>query len=457
MSSPKPNTSTPQESDDAQDEYASPSAQPQDEVFSASHLESLLTRFKKLVELQESTDRSALNYEWAWRHRGGALQFHLGVSVMIHGDEVGPLEGLIDFMEALAEGRIEFPGTFTCFIGNPEAARLQRRFVDLDLNRVIEPLAPDSDRPLAHEVLRAQRLLPLLDQFDLYIDFHQTILDSVHPFYICPWNVETWRWMRVMGGAKMWVTRHPERGGGGLKCADEYVRQRGVPSVALELGVRGFSAQARSRVWRSLVRVINTLVELEQGEVTLEQLAEQQPELTFYETHTRYPFDDSALKLAPGWVNFSPVHKGMILTAEASEDDEFTEHTPRSEHDALSNQDADGAPSKPLKIDSLNDLSDDSPEIETSTVDSTARPSPSSSTSTLTLHATTEGALLFPKYPPRDEEGRALDPCPKELCRIIKALDEHPLTLWQIEDDPEHVHPEHDPENDSEHDPEAHL
>lgn len=440
MGSSKSNTPDSHERVDAQDEQELSQEMSQDEVFSAAHLETLLARFKELVELQDPSDRSALNYEWSWRHRGGELNFHLGVSVMIHGDEVGPLEGLIDFMEALAEGRIEFPGVFTCLIGNPEAARLQRRFVDLDLNRVIEPITPDHERPLAHEVLRAQRLLPLLDQFDLYIDFHQTILDSIHPFYICPWNVDTWRWMRIMGGAKMWVTRHPERGGGGLKCADEYVRQRGVPSVALELGVLGFSAQARSRVWRSLVRVINALVELDQGEITLEQLAEQQPELIFYETHTRYPFDDPALQLAPGWVNFSPVEEGMTLTAEFGEDANVNEET----SEAPDTSEISEAP----ETSETSEISERAsvPELETSEIHSTggihmtaastissSEPELSSLStrrSSLTLHATTEGALLFPKYPPRDEEGRALDPRPKELCRIVKLLDDHPLVLW---------------------------
>jgi hypothetical protein len=45
-------------------------------------------------------------------------------------------------------------------------------------------------------------------------------------------------------------------------------------------------------------------------------------------------------------------------------------------------------------------------------------------------YAEVSGAILFPKYPPRDDQGLALDPRPKEICRIIRPLDGHPLELW---------------------------
>ena len=359
--------------------------------YTSAELEEQLERFQNLVQQLSSDERVALDYEWAWRFKGGESGLHLGASVMIHGNEVGPLVGLLDIMESLASGRLSFPGTFTCFIGNPEAARLQRRFVDIDLNRVFEVSSLEEGEVIPHEVRRAQKLIKLLNSFDLYIDFHQTILDSAQPFYISPWSEEAWRWMRLMGGAKVWVTRDPSRGGGGLKCADEYVRRRGQPSVALELGALGFSAQARSGVWRSLSRALNAINELSQGTSDLMSLAESQPELTFYETRTRYPFDDAALTLKPGWVNFSPVRRGALLTEDSSGPDIAVEVP--SEHAADHETHADEA-------------------------------------SPLARYASESGALLFPKYPPRDDQGRALDPRPAELCRIVTPLKGHPLDLW---------------------------
>ena len=354
-------------------------------------LEELLTLFQSLVRNQRGDERIKLDYEWAWRFRGGDSDFHLGASVMIHGNEVGPLEGLLDIMEALSHGRISFPGTFTCFIGNPEAGRLGRRFVDVDLNRVFDAKYLNDTDVVSHEGRRVQKLMPLLDELDLYIDFHQTVLDSTQPFYISQWNLEDWRWMRLMGGASVWVTRNPKRQGGGLKCADEYVRQRGHPSVALELGALGFSAKARSGVWRSLSRVMNAIAELQRGDSDLAELAMSQPDLQFYETHTRYTFDHPALSLTPGWVNFAPVERGEPLTTSSSvdhdlnADDQYTESTESTE---------------------------------------------STDSSLSVRYAEVSGAILFPKYPPRDHQGLAIDPRPKEICRIIRPLDGHPLELW---------------------------
>lgn len=345
-------------------------------------LDLFLTRFQDFVHDLSSEARAELGYEWAWSCTGkpeleeGIHPFHLGVSVLVHGDEVGPLAGLIDIMDALNSGRLSLRGRVTFFLGNPEAAQLGRRFVDVDLNRVITSVDHDelpADAP--HEVKRAQALLPLLNQFDLYIDFHQTILESKQPFYICPWQEEGWRWMRLMGGASVWVTRHPEIGGGGLLCADEFVRRRGKPSVALELGERGFSAQSRAGVWRVLSRVISAMHTIARQEGTLEELSESQPELTFFETHTRYPFDDPRLTLSEGWVNFAPVTEGQVLT--------------------------------------------------------TNKEGP------LARHASLKGALLFPKYPDRDETGAALEPRPIELCRVVIPLSEHPLRLWPAQTEPQ--------------------
>ena len=329
-----------------------------------SLLDQYLKTFGEFVDQQSIDVKDQLNYKWAWAYDGGHSSFQVVVTVMIHGNEVGPLEGLLDIMDALQSGKLSYSGKFLCVIGNPEAAQSNQRFIDKDLNRVFEDGLSEQQ---LHEVQRAQEIMPLLQRADLYIDFHQTILDSMQPFYICPFNQESWYWMRVMGGAKVWVTRHPQRGGGGLKCADEYVRQRGKASIALELGALGFSAKARAGVWKSLSRAFSAINRLETEGQELKHFAENEPDLQFYETDYRCQFTDPRMKLREGLINFQAI----------------------SEHEVLSNLEAD-----PM------------------------------------IHAPKEGYILFPKYPNRDQEGLACSPRPKELYRIITPLAEHPLELW---------------------------
>lgn len=392
-------------------------------------LEEYLTSFNQFVEAQESQLKHSnlVSDPWLWTYDGGGSTFHLVVSVMIHGNEVGPLEGLLDIMDALDSGKLNYHGKLTCFIGNPKAARQNRRFLDIDLNRVfdkeyvknqsekitqngikdLELEAKDNNEssrfPLPYEMQRVTQLFKVLDQADLYIDFHQTIVDSSQSFYICPFSKESWHWARILGGAKVWVTRHPQFGGGGLKCADEYVRQQGKASLALELGAAGFSSKARAGVWKSLNRAFaainqlsdqatkesslgqeskntNTESQLNLGDelnssvanseeytlVSLESLAADEPELTFYETSYRCSFDQADYALKAGFINFQ-------------------------------------------SVDENEQVSDSNSPL---------------------LLAPKAGVVLFPKYPQRDEKGEALDPRPKELYRIVTPLNAHPKELW---------------------------
>lgn len=41
-----------------------------------------------------------------------------------------------------------------------------------------------------------------------------------------------------------------------------------------------------------------------------------------------------------------------------------------------------------------------------------------------------DGRLLFPKYPRRDEQGRALPPLPEELYRVVVPPPGHPMEIW---------------------------
>ena len=333
-------------------------------------IEDKLNIFSQFVAKQTNEQRGSLTDQWAWRYVGGQSDFHILVTVMIHGDEVGPLDGLLDVMDALESNKLTYDGVITCVVGNPEAGRIGQRFVDVDMNRIFsrDAWSATTDQPIPIEVKRAEQLMDYIDDCDLLIDFHQTIQDSVQAFYITPWSSQAWRWMRLMGGAKVWVTRHPERGGGGLKCADEYARQQGKPAIALELGSLGFTPKSRSGVWKSLSRALKAINSIHRGEASLEELAEAERELTFYETSYRARFDDPKMYLRDGVINFAEVEAGERLSAQ----------------------------------------NDQVPE----------------------LIAPLSGSILFPKYPPRDEIGVALEPRPSEIYRIITPLEGHPLDLW---------------------------
>ena len=280
---------------------------------------------------------------------------------MVHGDEVGSLPAALRLITALSDQSIPYGGRVTIFVGNPEAGLEDRRFLEADLNRVFLEGAGDT-----HEAKRAREIMPILDQADLFVDFHQTILSTERPFYIFPWQPVGWRWARNLRAADVWVTRNPGQAfSAGTRCADEYVRMLGKPGITIELSKKGFDQAAERIAWESMISTLRTADNIYCNATTLDESARKQPDLLFFHTVHREAFSSDELALRQGLTNFKSVRAGELL----------------------------------------------------SSPDSTQ------------LLAPMDGNLLFPKYPSR-EEGRAVNPVPKEIYRVIRPLTEHPAELW---------------------------
>ena len=320
-----------------------------------ARLQGYLESFSKLAS------NGPYSYPWVHHHDGGIHRTHIVFGIMVHGDEVGSLPAGLRIIQALTDKTIGFGGRVTFFIGNPEAGLANKRFLESDLNRVF--LDNDSQN---HESVRARQIMPILDDCDVFIDFHQTILRTEQPFYIFPWNTDGWAWARALQAAKVWVTRHPGQSfSTGTMCADEYVRQQAKPGLTIELSEKGFSPTAEDIAYRAIVDALTLCDQIHQGKTTLHSFAKTKPDLTFYHTIHREAFVDPRLTLQPGLSNFRAVLKG----------------------DSLSSGD------------------------------------------TPTLIAPESGMLLFPKYPPR-KAGLAQHPKPKEIYRIIAELPGHPKDLY---------------------------
>ncbi|MCP4807996.1 MAG: hypothetical protein GY913_32055 [Proteobacteria bacterium] len=256
-------------------------------------LDALLSRFEGLANGPVS---------WSFQHDGGGLDTHVVFGSMIHGNETGSLPAVVELAEDLSSGAVQFGGRVSLFIGNVEAARADRRFLEADLNRVFI----DSDVD-THEHRRARELRRILDEADVFIDLHQTILPTEQPFYIFPWTAKGGDWARGLAAARVWVTRPSgESFSSGTCCADEYVRNRGHIGLTVELGQKGFSPSAGQLASRVMRRA---LVMAETGD-------REGPELEFWRTTAKVPYSDRALRLRPGLTNFRPVRRGERLTAD---------------------------------------------------------------------------------------------------------------------------------------------
>ena len=67
-----------------------------------SSLQEYLDQFQTYVQRQTTPISSIEEYPWVWSYQGSSddpthtgYSFHIGASVMIHGNEIGPLEGCL--------------------------------------------------------------------------------------------------------------------------------------------------------------------------------------------------------------------------------------------------------------------------------------------------------------------------------------------------------------------------
>ena len=235
---------------------------------------------------------------------------HVVFGGITHGNETGSLPAMAKMAEKLARGETSYGGRVTLMLGNIEACKQDKRFLEADLNRVFLPEAPES-----LEKSRAFEMMKVLDTADVFIDFHQTIEPSEKPFYIFPFHASGYEWARVLGGGESLITRDARHAfSEGCVCADEYARNRGIPGITLEMGQKGLTPLAEQLTWQTMERALDAMDKVSMGETINEQLkALNPPEFEFIEIQYAEKFAGPRTRLNPGLLNFTWVKAGETI------------------------------------------------------------------------------------------------------------------------------------------------
>ena len=263
-----------------------------------------------LLNIFQDYNNSA-RYPWQWIHHGGEFDFQLQINGIIHGNETGSLPALVKIIEEIETKKRHFGGRLSIILGNPEAARLDRRFVEKDLNRLFLDQADAS-----HEGRRARELMPIFEQADLLIDLHQTILPSNEAFYIFPNEPEALAWAQALAVTQFYVDATPSKDSQpAYQCADEFVWRRGVPAITIELGEKGIRESTTARAYLAITRALELIERLHSTPMTIADLALQAQALQHYRTSHREPYHSKEHQLRQGLINFVAVQRGDNLAA----------------------------------------------------------------------------------------------------------------------------------------------
>lgn len=268
-----------------------------------------------LADLELFLSRAAtgpFHYEACHHFPGVRAGGHVVLGFVIHGNEVGSLRAAVELQSELLATAPETP--VTLLLGNLDALTHGVRYLEEDFNRVFT-----FDRPAKSlERRRAERVRPILDHADYFLDFHQTGTPTRSAFWTMPWTRELGLWARAIGAAPRGLTRKSTQAfSPGLMCLDEYVRARGKLGITVELGERGVDPdQARSCLLASR-RLIALTRQLEGG-TSLDMLASEMPRVSWLETAHVVSSEGGSRRLRPGLTNFTPVREGEELGADGS-------------------------------------------------------------------------------------------------------------------------------------------
>ncbi|MBB5608495.1 MULTISPECIES: succinylglutamate desuccinylase [unclassified Janthinobacterium] len=116
----------------------------------------------------------------------------VAVSVGVHGDETGPIEVLAYLLDALSRDASALAVDLLVCVGNVDAIRAGKRFIDADLNRMFRPVR--GALASAAEAARADDMIAATSAFfngagpvRWHLDLHTAIRPSVYPtFAIVP-------------------------------------------------------------------------------------------------------------------------------------------------------------------------------------------------------------------------------------------------------------------------------
>ncbi len=263
-----------------------------------------------LREFEALAHPGPYSYRYCHHFAGTGCERHLVLGCLTHGNEFGTLPAALRLVRALANGEVQTRSRVTILLGNTDAALAGQRFLEEDFNRVFT-----FDRPASsHERRLAERVRPILDDADVFIDFHQTQTPTSSAFWTFPWQDDLGDWANALAAAPLGLTRAAGQSfSPGTCCLDEYVRGRGRVGLTLEVGERGHDPAQAEITYRAMLRAIALVDSGARGAALRAVLPEGAP-VRWFATREVVSVRTGAERLRAGLCNWTAVDEGELLS-----------------------------------------------------------------------------------------------------------------------------------------------
>ncbi len=236
---------------------------------------------------------------------------HIAFSSIIHGNETGSLPSFLKLANMLATKELIYNGKVTFFLGNKLASLQNKRFLERDLNRCF------GNSEIIEKSLEGKRacdIKKLLNQVNIYFDFHQTTMPCKEPFYIFGMHEKSYLWARTIGNGNIFITRSAKKpfSPEGM-CSDEYMRSLNKAGITLELGEQGFHKSAELVCFRAMKKALWVMDQIYIKKRNLKFLAHKNNDFTFLEITHSEKFEDAGKNLLNGFFNLQRIKKNIQM------------------------------------------------------------------------------------------------------------------------------------------------
>ena len=156
----------------------------------------------------------------------------IGLVALTHGDEIVGLHILTELALRICAGKITVKGDIYFILANRHAYLKRQRYIDKDLNRLYGQQSLGS----TVEEKRVVQIKEVLKHCDYVIDFHQTIGETFHPFFILPFNQGGYGWAASIASGIPIILRDTSKV---VTTLSSYVESLGKKGVTFEVGANG--------------------------------------------------------------------------------------------------------------------------------------------------------------------------------------------------------------------------
>ncbi|MEW6057485.1 MAG: succinylglutamate desuccinylase/aspartoacylase family protein [Bdellovibrionota bacterium] len=277
---------------------------------SIAEVDGLLLRLAKnnigSLSLESITDRAFLLNPQERRPTDHRRKIDLTIQCLTHGNEVGGVFVVSELIRLLEQRLLEPKINICLTLGNLEALRAGKRFLESDLNRSF-----GLERHTNPEEKLALGLEEIYRQTFALIDLHQTQGPSAEPFFISKFDPRSFRLMRTCLPRTAVVTYFEKSFAQGQMTTVNYHLLHGGIGFGLELGEKGIQAGQIELGLSAIIKAIAALENLARGKVWPSlppQYAEQV--YTFHETQRT---QTGEFNLVPGLSNMKSIKKDTVL------------------------------------------------------------------------------------------------------------------------------------------------